>query len=99
MDITDKGIENLREAIVKQAADDYLYWSGKLYRITEYGKAYSKETKYTFIKRLKEVRKFFRSRKYRTLCEIDGEYFLERLEDKFRKEIVPMIDEEMKKDA
>lgn len=99
MDITDKGLEYLREAIVKQAADDYIEWRSKLYRITEHGRVYHLETEQTFVKRLKEVTKFFKSRRYARLCDIDGEYFLTRLNEKFEKEIVPMIDKEMKKNV
>jgi hypothetical protein len=69
----------LAEAIVAQAAKDYLELRKFLHNTRE-GKEARKATK-----ELRDIRKFFNSRWYKTLTEVDGNYLMERLDKEFEE--------------
>ena len=68
------GIENLKIAIVKQAADDYIDLRG----------GFAVETAEC---NLKEIKRFFHSDWYSLLSKVNPDYILEELERKLKKMI------------
>lgn len=69
-DLIEKGYENLANAIIMAAVDDYremIRSNGVIVKI--HGKTYSKES----------IEKFFRSTWFSCLTQIDGEYLLRKL--------------------
>ena len=66
------GIENLKIAIVKQAADDYIDLRG----------GFAVETAEC---NLKEIKRFFQSDWYSLLSKVNPDYILEELERKLKK--------------
>ena len=72
MDFFQKNWENLANAIIVQAADDYRWARKKL-----------KEDPYCLkaIRMIKEVEPFFTSDWFRALTDVDGEMILSRLKE------------------
>lgn len=68
--MNDDGANNLRIAIISCAAHDYQRAYKKTKRAGDYTDAAA---------RLKECERFFRSEWFRTLCDLDGEKFMEQL--------------------
>lgn len=73
--VTDKNYEDLANAIVRQAADDY--------RRALRGKGYRY---YAYDRLIREIERFFRSRWYRMLTHVNGEYLLEKLREEHEEE-------------
>lgn len=69
----------LAEAIVAQAAKDYLELRKFLHNTRE-GKEARKAAK-----ELRDIRRFFTSRWYKTLTEVDGNYLMEKLDKEFEE--------------
>lgn len=74
---SDKGLEELRFAIIKQACIDYsdalTYLRGRTPSLSEEYIA--------AIKRKKECEAFFRSEYYSILCNIDGEHLMKKIRE------------------
>ena len=69
-------LESLANAIIKQAADDFRNAHRKLLKAP-----HDHEAK----ERIRDVKKFLRSRWYTVLTTIDGEYLLRMLSDEVRE--------------
>lgn len=69
-----KAVENLANAIIIQAANDYLESKKDLY---QYGYAFEVES------RLIDTTKFFKSQWYDVLCSIDGTRLMRMLDKEF----------------
>lgn len=86
------GYERLSNAIIEQAAKDYIRWRKDLYHFSK-GKQYHKHGSSTTtaerIEKLnievEKIRKFFRGQWFVELNSMDGEYILNRLDDEFEK--------------
>lgn len=79
------GIENLKIAIVKQAADDYIDLRG----------GFAVETAEC---NLKEIKRFFHSDWYSLLSKVNPDYILEELERKLKKDGIEIHDCEGKRE-
>lgn len=83
MNITDTGLDNLRLAIVQQAADDYLEHKKYLYRLRNSTSDYSALVKRSLSGKIGALIKWFHGDYYKSLCSIDGDYMIEQLNKKF----------------
>lgn len=79
--IDNDGVINLCNAIVEQAAHDYLKAKKKLYLENPENK--TRIEKYQW--RLEETISFFRGKWYRTLCSIDPEWLMKKLDEEFEE--------------
>ena len=85
MVLTDTGIDNLRCAIVQQAAFDYLDYKKRLYKLKDSDTSYAYQVRKFATGRLAEFKKWFESDYYALLCGIDGNKMLRRLDDEYEK--------------
>jgi len=74
--IHDKGATNLVCAIIKMAADDYAANYRRASRGAVNGKAKGPKP----VEQVEELRRFFRSRWFGVLCDLDGEEIMRRCE-------------------
>ena len=79
--IDNDGVMNLCNAIVEQAAKDYLKAKKGLYLKNPKNKSRIEKLQW----RLEETTNFFRGKWYRTICTIDGEYMLQKLDEEFEE--------------
>lgn len=85
MNITDKGLDNLRLAIVQQAAEDYLEYKKQLYKIRNSKSDFNALLRRSLAGKVTHLIKWFHSDYYQSLCDIDGDYMIEQLNKKFRE--------------
>lgn len=84
---TNDNYAELMNAIVKQAADDYISTKKSLYKINNGFHTYidveKKNDRIDVLEtRLKEVMAFFNSKWYKALCKIDSEWLIQKLDEK-----------------
>lgn len=87
-----KDYEELLNAIVQQAAFDYLSIKTKMWRLENglyRGKRNKNDYRRLLDKKLKELTDFFKSSYYEIICNIDGDYMIRKLNEKFENEILP----------
>ena len=87
-----KDYEELLNAIVQQAAFDYLTIKQKMWRLENglyRGKKKKEDYRRLLDRKLKELTDFFNSSYYEIICKIDGSYMIRKLNEKFEKEMVP----------
>ena len=87
-----KDYEELLNAIVQQAAFDYLDIKAKMWRLENglyRGKKNKNDYRRLLDRKLKELTDFFNSSYYEIICKIDGGYMIRKLNEKFEKEMVP----------
>lgn len=79
-----EGIDNLREAIVEQAARDYLELR-KMYHVIKRISDRPVALRKSILVKLGEVLKFFSSKWYRELCDLNAEELMEKLDDEVER--------------
>ena len=80
-ELDDEGIILLAEAIVAQAAKDYLKAKKDLFRVNPLFRESAERIQW----QLNSAVMFFRSKWYRTLCGVDPDYMLRRLDKEFEE--------------
>ena len=98
MVLTDKGIDNLRCAIVQQTAYDYLEYKKSLYKLRDSDTDYAYHMKRSLIGKIGAIVKWFRGDYYKLLCNIDSEYMLEQLNKEFEQWIIKFEDKQHESD-
>ena len=92
--------ENVTNAIVEQAAADYMRYKKRKYKLNTYiykyrGERILGERRIKFIhecdRRIAEVLNFFNSEWYSAICNIDKKYLLDRLNAVYDEELVELI--------
>lgn len=86
MSIKNDGYVNLANAIVEQAAVDYLKYKKRLYVLGDYDDP--NEFRGEIIKyrrKLKEVERFFKSKWYSTLTDLNAEVLVRQLDEEFEE--------------
>ena len=84
MVITDKGLDNLRCAIVQQAAYDYLDCRKHLHKLKYLDSDYAYRARKFATGRFAEIKKWFKSDYYTLLCSIDGDKMLRYLDKEYK---------------
>ena len=79
--LDDEGVALLAEAVVAQAAKDYLKAKKDLFNANPLFQETVKRLQW----KLDSAVKFFRSKWYRTLCSIDADYLLKKLDEEFEE--------------
>lgn len=84
---TNENYVELMNAIVQQAADDYVSAKKNLYKINNglhtYTDVDEKNERIDILEsRVKEVTRFFKSNWYKALCKIDGKWLMQKLDEK-----------------
>lgn len=100
MEISDKGLENLRCAIVEQMAKDYLDFNKRIF-VLEHGVKTPRSYDYRKRDSIEVLKKelnltinFFHSQWYTELCSKDPNYFLEQLDtqlEEWKKEYLKKL--------
>ena len=102
MELTKRGCDNLREAIVEQACKDYLELKEHLYLLENYRWVLDmsksrEELMNEFTWKLNEIVNFFNSEWYKMLCSINAAWLIRNLDEKFETETKAKIDRKMAK--
>lgn len=79
--LDDEGVALLAEAVVAQAAKDYLKAKKDLFNVNPLFQERIKRLQW----KLESAVKFFRSKWYRTLCGVDADYLLKKLDEEFEE--------------
>ena len=85
MKLCQEGIDNLRCAIVKLAAEDYLELKKRIYKIDHYGRVYTGNTREDFVYELKRIERFFGNEWYVQLCDIESAKLIVMLDAEFEE--------------
>ena len=85
MTMDDKGADLLTEAIILNAIRDYKY--ALKWKDAKPKNKYQESKVNTAIRLYNDVRKFFHSQWYKSMCSIDGDKLLNRIEEEYKKGI------------
>lgn len=84
-----KDVDNIREAIVRQAAEDYLLYKKRLYKLDR-GLIRIKDSKQVTERDLDRVIDFFYSEWFMMLCPYDPNAIFDQLDSQFDEWVVEM---------
>lgn len=86
MSIRNDGYVNLANAIVEQAAKDYLMYKKRLYILGDDDDPNEfRGEVIRYRSKLNDVRKFFKSKWYKTLTDLNAEVLVGRLDEEFEE--------------
>ena len=80
-ELDDEGVALLAEAVVAQAAKDYLKTKKDLFNVNPLFQGRVERLQW----KLDSAVKFFRSKWYRTLCAVDADYLMKKLDEEFEE--------------